>query len=248
MQPGHSWTKTIAWSGWINQPPAFLSPEPTAESANGAFVVTSQLDPTGLSASFQIQSPLSYNLKEAQTELQFGQPNGLSYTITNTSAEPVTLNLPPADFVVMSKGSTIWESDPGAASEPDVSETLQPGQSLSATATWDGMANEGPLAGTDVFDNSNDYLNVSALGLPTATDVAFKVDDPLSATVTAAGGTPGANGGETFGAGQSIVFTAMETNTSDLPVTILNTDENFGMQYGVSIPPHSIRYSSASCT
>ena len=75
LQPGQSWTKTVTWDGWINGTPAWLSPETTAESATGSFSVTSELNPSGPSASFQIQSPLTYNLQESQINLQFGQPN-----------------------------------------------------------------------------------------------------------------------------------------------------------------------------
>ena len=238
LQPGQSWTKTVTWGGWINESSAWGSLERTAESATGSFGVSSQLDPAGPFASFQIQSPLSYSLTESQTELQFCQPNYDTYTITNPSDQAVTFNLPPADFVVTWKGSPIWESDPGAASQPIAIETLGPGQSLTESATWNGMANLGPLANTDVFGNSNDYFTVSVLGVPANTDVAFNIANPLSGNVTASGGN--GTGAETFLPGQSIVFTATETNTGDLPVTIQNSDDNFGMQYQTSTTPQYI--------
>ena len=98
LQPGQSWTFTDTWSGWTDasSPFSYSAQAATATSVTGSFVVTNTLDPTGPSATFQIQpSVLSYSLTESETSLPFGQPNDLTYTITNTSDQPVTFELPP---------------------------------------------------------------------------------------------------------------------------------------------------------
>ena len=161
------------------------------------------------------------------------------YTITNTSDQPVTFNLPPADFIVnwvasaTSGPAQIWESDPGAASQPTTSETLQPGQSLTETASWDGMANEGPMANTDVFaDNSYSWFAVSVLGAPPIADFGFTSAAPLQYVIGVSGGTTGPNGLQTFGPGQLLTLTATETNIDDLPVTILNAGGVFELSGG----------------
>ena len=239
LQPGQSWTSTATWDGWTSAADTidnFWAMGTSAKTTTGAFVVTSELDSAALAANFQIQSPLSYSLSESHLSLNYGQPNDLSYTITNTSDQSVTFDMPPADFVVTWKGSAIWKSDPGAASEPTVTETLQPGQSLSATATWEGIANEGPLANTDVFSSTQDYFSVSVPGLPAKTGIAFAIDDPLSVSVTLSTGTDP----QIVQPGLPIQFTATETNTSDRPVTLLNTDGHFGLQYDTSIPAQSV--------
>ena len=86
----------------------------------------------------------------------------------------------------------IWESDPGAASQSTTSETLQPGQSLTETASWDGVANEGPMAGTDVF--ADYWFAVSVLGAPPIADFGFTSAAPLQYVIGVSGGTTGPNG------------------------------------------------------
>ena len=180
MQPGQSWSIKGTWDGDI------LSGDGgSIETTTGTFVVTNQMDP-GLSASFQIQtSPLEYSLGTPinAAPIAVGQPIPFSYTITNTSDQPVTFNLPPADFVVTAEYNTlgtVWESDPGAASQAPTSETLRPGQSLTETATWNGIANEGPLANTNVFED----FGVSFLGAPAGLSTGFLITSPLRATLT----------------------------------------------------------------
>ena len=110
------------------------------------------------------------------------------------------------------------------------SETLQPGQSLTETASWDGVANEGPMAGTDVF--ADYWFAVSVLGAPPIADFGFTSAAPLQYVIGVSGGTTGPNGLQTFGTGQLLTFTATETNTGNLPVTILNAGDVFELSGG----------------
>ena len=85
----------------------------TSTTTTGQFVVTNQLDPNGASATFTIESPLSYRLSESQPVVEFGQSIGFTYSITNNSDQPVTFELAPTNFTVTNNGGTVWESDPG---------------------------------------------------------------------------------------------------------------------------------------
>jgi hypothetical protein len=216
LQPGQSWSTSGTWDGLS------YSSDVSVATTTGSFVVTNQLDPS-VSANFQIQSsPLTYSLSVPTSALPipFGQAIDFSYTITNTSDQPVTFNLRPGDFLVAGEYDnlgTAWESDPGAASQPLTTETLQPGQSLTETASWNGMANEGSWAGADVFGD----FTVSILGAPTSLVSDFLITDPLSGGVTWVPANTDPAGDVTYR------LTATETNTSDQPETILNQNDTF---------------------
>ena len=62
----------------------------------------------------------------------------MTFTETNTGTEPVTVQVDPTDFTVSQNGGAIWQSRPGQRLSAAQAETLQPGQSISQTATWDG--------------------------------------------------------------------------------------------------------------
>ena len=144
LQPGTSFTLHATWSGTtVNGL--------TSVTTTGQFVVTNQLDSTGASATFTIESPLSFSLSASQSVVEVGQSIGFAYSITNTSNQPVTFNMAPTSFIVTNNGGTVWESGSGASSPAPTSETLQPGQSVTQTATWNGVANQGTLAGTNVL-------------------------------------------------------------------------------------------------
>ena len=54
----------------------------------------------------------------------------------------MTVEVSPTDFTVSQiwEDETLaWQSDPANASQSPISETLQPGQSVSQTATWNGI-------------------------------------------------------------------------------------------------------------
>jgi hypothetical protein len=239
LQPGQSWSAQGTWDGLEYSMPSGSSGEPlplysgpgSDQTLTGSFVVTDVNDPAA-SASFQIQpSPLTYSLDLSQIGASSSVANDFSYTITNKSDQPVTFNLPPADFIVTGENgndSAVWESDPGAASQPTTSETLQPGQSLTETAIWDQMAYDGPPAVSSVFNS----FTVSVLGAPATLTSNFNYFSPLSfsppfTTVTVTGGTTDAYGDLTDPSNAPLVLTVTETNTSDEPVTFLNDADNF---------------------
>jgi hypothetical protein len=234
LQPGQSWSTQGTWNGLEYSIPAgssgetlpFYSGEGAVQTITGSFDVTYVGDPA-VSASFQIQpSPLTYSLDLSQIGGLTSVANDFSYTITNTSDQPVTFNLSPADFVVTGQygsNNPDWESDPGAASQPTTSETLQPGQSLTETASWAQMTYEGP----SVVSNALFELSVSVLGAPANLTSTFDYETPLRGNVTVTGGTTDASGDVIYQPGQPFVLTATETNATNQPVTVMNDADNF---------------------
>jgi hypothetical protein len=231
VQPGQSLTLHGTWDGTLVN-------GSTTTTTTGSFVVTNQLDPSGASASFQIESPLSYSVNMPQTVYQPGQPIDISYTITNTSDLPYTFSLAPTDAIVTWNGTNVWESDPGASSQGPTTETLQPGQSVTESATWNGVANEGTMSGTNVWD---DFV-VSFAGAPAGMTREFQITSPLTQSVTA--------NQSTYQSGQAVQLTATETNTSTQAITILNTQDQFTvMGYGgVTLPATNVSSSNPIVT
>ena len=106
------------------------------------------------------------------------------------------------------------------SSQPSTSETLQPGQSMTETSSWNGVANEGTLAGANVWGS----FNVAASGATTAISQAFEIANPLTVSVT--------TNQSTYQPGQSVQITATETNSSNQAITILNTQNAFTVVSG----------------
>ncbi len=141
LQPGQSHVFTSTWDGLPNMGSS-VALEP------GTFTVTNQQVPDGPSATFQIAGDLSYSLTTDQTEYGAGQPIQITLTETNTSAQPITVNVAPTNFAVDLDGSTVWQS---GNSGSVTTQTLQPGQAVVQSATWNGIVNTGPLLGTNVW-------------------------------------------------------------------------------------------------
>ena len=231
LDPGQSLTLQATWDGSIVN-------GTSTTTAIGSFSVTNQLDPSGVSASLQIDSSLTYQTSVSQSDYPFGSPVQLSYTITNTSSGPVTFNLAPVDFVVTQSGNPVWESDPGAASQAATPQTLQPGQSTTETGAWDGVAGEGLLAGTNVWGN----FSLAIAGAPDGVEQPFQIDSPITQSVT--------TDQSAYQAGATIKLTATETNISAQAVTIDNADDMFTLVgvTGVSVPPANLTPANAVTT
>jgi hypothetical protein len=84
-------------------------------------------------------SSIAYSLTTSQSIYQVGRPVNLTFTETNTGDQPVTVSVSPTDFTVSQNNSALWQSGPTGGNVPPKSETLAPGQSLSQTASWDGI-------------------------------------------------------------------------------------------------------------
>ncbi len=165
-------------------------------------------------------SGISYSLTTDQTTYQVGQPIQITFTETNTGDQAVTVSLSPTDFSVSEQSlgwnGPLWESNPDNAGQPPTSLTLQPGQSVSQTATWDGTMPETfyqPGANTNAAVNQFGTFTVSNLNAPQEDTATFQITDPLQGALT--------TDQTTYLMGQPVQLTYTETNTSDQTITIV---------------------------
>jgi Intracellular proteinase inhibitor len=102
-------------------------------------------------------SGLAYSLTTNQASYQPGQPVEMTFRETNVSSQPVTVQDGPSidGFTVSRDGAVVWRSNAGINPLFIRLETLQPGQSLTLAATWDGIPTGGsaPISGTFVISN-----------------------------------------------------------------------------------------------
>ncbi len=164
-------------------------------------------------------SGISYTLTTDQSTYQVGQPIQISFTETNTGDQPATVSLSPTDFSVSEQSTLwnglIWQSNPENAGQAPTSVTLQPGQSVSQTATWDGTVpastyqqSASSLASVNQFGTFS-VSNPNALQGETAT---FQITNPLQGSLTTNQATY---------LGQPVQLTYTETNTSSQALTII---------------------------
>ena len=93
--------------------------------------------------------PVAYSLTTDQSVYQPGQPVEMTFRATNVSSQPVTVEDGPSidGFTASRDGAVVWRSNAGINPLYIRLETLQPGQSLTLTATWDGIPNGGSASG-----------------------------------------------------------------------------------------------------
>ena len=135
---------------------------------------------------------LSVSLTTNASSYQVGQSVQITFTETNDTSRPLTIAEGPSNdgFVIRQNGRTIWRSNAGINPMFLVADTLQPGQSLTLSGTWDGIPNVGSstragLTGTFVV---SDQLN------PTAS-ATFQINSSSSApSPTAPSGSNTASG------------------------------------------------------
>ena len=172
LQPGQSLTETASWDGESTASPTV--------AATGSFSVTNQLAPQSASASFQVASPVTYNVTTNQSTYQVGQPVQLSFTETNPSTSAVSVTVDPPNFTVAQAGNSVWSSNPDAASQATTTEILYPGQTVTQTATWDGTSNW--LGGQSI--NNWGAFSVTNPNAPSGTAATFQIASPLATTVS----------------------------------------------------------------
>ncbi len=75
-----------------------------------------------------------------------GQPVVITLTETNTSQQDVIVESGPslAGFFVTHNGRRVWASNAGVQPMFILLRTLEPGQSITQSATWNGQSNSGP--------------------------------------------------------------------------------------------------------
>jgi hypothetical protein len=214
LAPGQSFTETATWDGVPDegQPPVL---------AGGSFTVTNTAVGSTPPADFQIDSPLSYSIATDQSNYTIGQPIQITYTETNTTSQPMSVSTAPSDFAVTEVGyGTLLANVPASWGVSSDSETLQPGQSISETANWNGVANVGSLAGTNVWNSVS--VSISNPTAPPGVVAIVSIANPLVSGLTTTS--------PSFAAGQPVTLTYTATNSSDVPVTVLDSPGSFSIQ------------------
>ena len=125
-------------------------------------------------------SDLSFTVTTDKSAYQVGQPVQLTFTETNVSNQPVTVNDGPSidGFTVTQNGQAIWESNAGNTSPNIQVVTLEPGKSLTETATWNGEPGDASsVAETGSFSVTNQLA-------PQSASASFQITSPLTYTLT----------------------------------------------------------------
>jgi hypothetical protein len=216
LQPGQSYSQTATWNGI----PADYPAGPVISLA-ATFTVSNAFDPNADTATFQYAAPptsvLQTSVTTDQSVYQLGQPIQLTFTETNVGTTPVQVWEGPSSFNVTQNGAEVWNSlvpdlypyiwDLGNYSWA----TLQPGQSYTQTATWNGVPDQlpsGDPSGTFTVSNEED---------PHADTATFQIVSPSANALTSTITTDKAV--YDFEEPAQITFTA--TNTGSQPVVVL---------------------------
>ncbi len=93
-------------------------------------------------------SAATVSLTTGQSVYQAGQSVHITFTETNKTTQPILIDYGPSNdgFAIEQGGNTVWRSYVGAIPMYLVADTLEPGHSLTLTATWNGVPNVGSLA------------------------------------------------------------------------------------------------------
>ena len=94
----------------------------------------------------QFHGVLAVSLTTDHSFYNLGQPVNITLTETNISSHDVTVEFGPSidGFSITHNGATVWTSNNGRIPMYILMETLEPGQSFTLKATWDGTQNERP--------------------------------------------------------------------------------------------------------
>ena len=231
LQPGQSFTDTDTWNGVPD-----LGRPSQSVLMGGSFTLTDQSVPGAGSTNFTIDSPLSYSITTDKDTYTVGQPIQITYTQTNTSSQPVTADTGPSDFTITPGGqSAPVASLPGTWTTQSPTTTLQPGQSISETAIWNGVANVGLQSGANVLGE----VTVSDSAAPPVT-VGFQITNPIVTGFIATSSS--------FVAGDPVTLTYTATNSGDVPVTVLNSPGSFSIQEELQIQYSEVFSQTGSAT
>lgn len=163
-------------------------------------------------------SSLSYSLTTDHPVYEAGQPIKLVFTETNEGNEPVTVLVSPTDFAVSENGAIIWHSASGENPPPPESKTLEPGESIIQTATWDGTVpfetgSSGALGRVSSLRiNQFGSFTVSNPNGPPSLTASFQITDPVIASLT--------TDQSKYQLGEAVKATFTEINTAAVPVTL----------------------------
>ena len=158
----------------------------------------------------ELLSGLSFSLTTDKPVYDVGQTVTITLTETNTGDQPLTVPVVPTEFTVRGSDGSFWQSNPTNAGQPPTSVTLQPGQSISQSATWDGTT-PSTLFGSQYTLTDWGTFQVSSSTGPQGLTDTFQINSPLSSGVT--------TDQSAYEIGQPVHLTYTETNTATVPIT-----------------------------
>lgn len=181
-------------------------------------------------------SGLSYSLTTDQASYQPGQPVEMTFRATNVSSQPITVEEGPSiDGFTVSRGdgTVVWRSNAGINPMFIALDVLQPGQSLSLSATWDGIPNGGNAPATGTFVISDQLAPTAATATVTISDSASTAppgenppvaDPPPVSVPPGTGSSPVAlsvtTNHPTYRSGHPVRMTVTLRNTGHSPVDL----------------------------
>ncbi len=180
----------------------------------------------------RLLSGLSYSLTTDQATYQVGQPIQFTFTETNTSTQPVGVGIGPVNsgFDVVHDGETVWASNTGPLPLFILFRLLQPGQSITLTATWNGIPN---LAPPTTLTGGFTVTNQQEIAVSTSFQIQPQAGGPLATSIT--------TDKPVYVLGETVDMTFTETNEGTTPIKViagsgtLDVDQN-GNQVWVSAP------------
>ena len=171
----------------------------------GKFTVSDSAAPQPLTADFQIANPIVTGFTATSSSFAAGDPVTLTYTATNSGDVPMTVLNSPGSFSIQEE---LQIQDPEVFSQTGSGTgalvTLQPGQSLTQSATWTPSGGQAPVGlyqayCSGPFDGQGANFQV---GVPGSISTTFTTDK------------------SDYSVGQPVQITLSETNTSNQPVTV----------------------------
>lgn len=149
-------------------------------------------------------SGLSYSITTNQSSYAPGQAVEMTFQETNVSDKAITVQEGPSidGFDVLQGGRMVWRSNSGMNPMYIALDTLQPGQSLTLTATWNGVPANGSTPASGTFEVAN-ALNqgatttfaISSGASPTSPTAAAPANDPAPTDPVTSTSTPPPSGG-----------------------------------------------------
>jgi hypothetical protein len=125
---------------------------------------------------------LSGSLVATPTTTSAGTTVALTFTETNVSNHAITVTYGPGDdgFIASANGKNVWLSNAGPTPQYIELRTLEPGQSITVKATWNGHSNAGVAGG---FGSEGPALHGTFT-------ISNELDPELTATVTLGTSSP----------------------------------------------------------
>ena len=221
LQPGRSYSQTATWNGIPTTGPF--------NSLAAPFTASDEFDPNADTATFQYVAPptgvLSTSLTTDQSVYQLGKPIQLTFTETNVGTTPVQVQEGPSSFDVRQNGNAVWNSlYPDSFPDEWVPQsyswvTLQPGQSFTQTAAWNGIPDQLPSA-----DSSGTFTISNALD-PRGETATIQIVAPAISSLT----TTITTNKPVYDFDVPARFTFTETNTGNQPIAVLTGPTAFEM-------------------